>query len=209
MAGTSTAYGFFPIRKLDGSPYNGGVVYAYLVEGSQIYAKGDLLAANASATAETGHTRQEVTIGSATDGVTAIGVASHFEYTDTDGNYVMTTYVPAAIAAATGAANRVKVYYYPVLPEIVFQVQAAGGTLAASDIGLNYDIGIGTANATRKLSGHYLDAGTAGATTAATPMRLIGLVDRPGNAWGDADVVTTHVEVVFQSTIYNVGTAGI
>ena len=204
-------FGFVPVRKRNGDPFNGGMNYAYIQEGSQIYAKGDVLAENDSATSESTHTRFEVAIGHTT-AATAIGVAQYFEYTSTDGNFFQTMYIPAAVASGnTALANRIKVFYYSAFDDTVWAANSKGGALASTDMMANYDIGIGTADAKTQLSGHYVLASTGGATTIDTPLRLIGLVDRPNNTWGTGtDTAPVLVEVAFNATsLYNAGNLGL
>lgn len=76
----------------------------------------------------------------------------------------------------------------------VFQIQA-NGPVAMSDVGANAAI-VQTAGSTAfGKSRNALNASTIN-TTDSLPLRIIGLVDKPDNAWGDA---FTDVLVVFNN----------
>lgn len=65
-----------------------------------------------------------------------------------------------------------------------FKIQADDATVdAQTDIGLNYDIVVGTADTTYKRSGMQMDASTQ-ATTATLPLRLIAVEKSIDNALG-------------------------
>lgn len=69
-------------------------------------------------------------------------------------------------------------------PDQQFMIQADDATIdAQTDIGLNYDIVVGTADTTYKRSAMELDASTQ-ATTAALPLKLVRIVSAPDNALG-------------------------
>lgn len=69
-------------------------------------------------------------------------------------------------------------------PEQQFRIQADDATVdAQTDIGLNYDIVVGTADTTYKRSAMELDA-SSGATTATLQLRLLRIEAAPDNALG-------------------------
>lgn len=69
-------------------------------------------------------------------------------------------------------------------PDQQFMVQASAAEIdAQTDIGLNYNIVVGTANATYKRSAMELDSST-GAASATLPLKLIRIVAAPDNELG-------------------------
>lgn len=76
-------------------------------------------------------------------------------------------------------------------PDQLFKIQSDDATEPAAQtaIGLNYDAVITAGNSTYKISRMELD-GSSGATTAATPLRLVDIDNRPDNAFGaNADCI--------------------
>lgn len=69
-------------------------------------------------------------------------------------------------------------------PDQSFSIQASGTEIdAQTDIGLNYSIVVGSANAAYKRSAMQLDSAT-GSTSAALELRLLGIDRSVGNALG-------------------------
>lgn len=69
-------------------------------------------------------------------------------------------------------------------PEQQFRIQASAGEIdAQTDIGLNYEIVVGTANAAYKRSAMQLDSST-GAATATLALRLLRIEKAPENELG-------------------------
>ncbi len=80
-----------------------------------------------------------------------------------------------------GAAAEVLVYDDP---QQLFMIQSDSADVdAQTDIGLNYNIVVASANTTYKRSGMELDGDT-GATTATLPLRLVSMCPRVDNAFG-------------------------
>lgn len=97
----------------------------------------------------------------------------------------------------------------PAHPLDVYRIQADDDTetLAASDIGCNADLVVGTGSTITGLSGMELDSNTT-AATAGLQVRVVGFVDRPSNEVGVSkqDVLVT----INQSQTFNdAGTAGV
>lgn len=67
-------------------------------------------------------------------------------------------------------------------PNTLFEIQDNTG-LTAADIGLNASMTLGAGSAFSRRSGVTLDAATK-ATTAALPLKIVGLAARPGNEFG-------------------------
>lgn len=69
-------------------------------------------------------------------------------------------------------------------PNQLFEMQADDSTIdAQTDVGLNYEIAIGSPNTTYRRSGMEIDASTQ-ATTATLPLKVLKVIDRPDNALG-------------------------
>ena len=75
-------------------------------------------------------------------------------------------------------------------PNQLFLVQSAG-TVAQADIGKNADVVVGSGNATTGVSGSEI-SGTM-ANTAALNLKIVGLYDQPGNAFGANAVVVVKI----------------
>lgn len=106
------------------------------------------------------------------------------------------TLLGVAANYASGDGQNVDVYDDP---NTVFSVQA-DATLAETNIGNNADILATAADTTYNRSKHELDASDAQTTTA--QLRIVGLVDTPGNDWG-AD---NDVEVIINEHYLNSAT---
>ena len=90
-------------------------------------------------------------------------------------------------------------------PEQQFRIQADDASVdAQTDIGLNYDIVVGTANTTYKRSAMQLDAST-GATGATLQLRLLRIESAPDNELGDKAKCIVKINLHQNST----GVAGV
>lgn len=107
------------------------------------------------------------------------------------------------------ASTAMYVMIKPAHPLDVYRIQADDDTetLAASDIGCNADLVVGSGSTITGLSGMELDSNTT-AATAGLQVRVVGFVDRPSNEIGVSkqDVLVT----INQSQTFNdAGTAGV
>lgn len=107
------------------------------------------------------------------------------------------------------ASTSMYCYVKPAHPLDVWRIQADDDTetLAASDIGCNADIVVGSGSTLTGMSAMELDSNTT-AATAGLQVRVVGFVDRPSNQVGVAqqDVLVT----INQSQTFNdSGTAGV
>lgn len=174
MASTAAPYGLRPVNLIGGQPYAGST---RLIKIANAYASnifyGQPVSINASGVvvAETG-----------TTAVTATGVVGVFmgcTYTDPNLKYkIFRQYWPTGTVATDAYA------YVVDDPDVVMQAQASG-TVAQTDLGAN--IGFGTAsgstdtgNATTNLNASTIN------TTGTLPLRIVGFVDGPDSAVGDA-----------------------
>lgn len=172
MANVNAPMGLAPVCYLSGAPWNGQArVYCIPdTDDTNAYAVGDPVASAGSADADGIPT---VTLATAGTGNAIRGVIVG---TGVDPSNLNTTVIPA---------TKSKAYYVLVAddPNILFEVQEIGtGTaLAATEIGLNANLSSGTNNG--YVSGWLLD--NSGETTTNTlQVKLMGLVQRPGNAFG-------------------------
>ncbi len=83
-------------------------------------------------------------------------------------------------------------------PDALYEIQedGVGGQLAAADIGLNADIILAAGNAFTKRSGAMLDTSTK-ATTAALPLKIVGLSPRVGTEFGAFAKVVANADDQF------------
>jgi len=77
----------------------------------------------------------------------------------------------------------------PANHQDVYRIQsdADGGNAAATDVGLNADLVVGAGNAITGMSAMELDTSTKN-TAAGLQVKIVGIVDRPDNAFGTANV---------------------
>lgn len=121
--------------------------------------------------------------------VNLAGVFAGVRWTDPDGTPRFSNQWPAA-QATKGAAPAMATVYDD--PDIAFEVQCKTGTaFAQTNVGNNADFDAGTGNTATGMSGASLDISAAAAATA--NFRILGLIDRPGNAVGDS----ARIEVRF------------
>jgi hypothetical protein len=95
-------------------------------------------------------------------------------------------------------------------PSVVYEVQedGVGNNIAAADLGNNFGFNSGAGSTVTGASAYSLDS-SATSTTAAYPLRVLGLVKRPDNAFGLSSTDLAKFEVVFNDSRVGAGTAGI
>jgi hypothetical protein len=190
MANVDAPRGFWPIRSLSGGEIR---VSDYLIDSNTAgaLAKGDVVEVEATGNIE---------LSAADTGTNAIGIFNGCVYTDADGEVHYSDYIPATKTSFT----KMTAYVYDD-PNIVFGVQCDSGTApAATDVGTTANHVAGTSDATRKLSGHELDSSQMAAQGGAQ-FKVLGLVKRPDNAWGEH----CDVEVIFNEHHLKAAVAGI
>lgn len=178
MANVDRPSGLSPVRYLNGSPYNGaGTLYHVDSTDGTVIAVGDPVKSSGSA-----HTNgiAGVTLGTAGSPlrgvVVAIGaVSGESVYLD-----------PAAPGVRVIPATKTQDYYVLVVddPNVIFEVQeVSGGTaFTAAEVGLNANLVAGTNNG--YVSGWEVN-NSGEAVTATLNVRLLGLAQRPDNAFGE------------------------
>jgi hypothetical protein len=173
MATTAAPYGLRPVNLIGGQPYAGST---RLVKINNAYAAnifyGQPVSINASGVviAETG-----------TSNVAATGVVGVFmgcTYTDPNLKYkVFKQYWPSGTVATDAFA------YVVDDPDVVMQGQA-GGAITQADLGAN--IALGTSAGNTDTGNSTTPLGASAAQTATLPLRIVGFVDAPDSAVGDA-----------------------
>lgn len=175
MANSDKPNGLRPVKLLGGSPYNGAYTKFYTDTDAFL---GDIMIQDAAGvTGGSDGAYQGATRATSATATIAIGVVVGWEI-DPD-NLTRTYHVGSSTLAV----------YIATDPNIIYECQDNGAAtlIAAADVGLNYDLIIGSGNTTTGLSNMEVDSGTAGATTANTPVKLVGIVDRADNEIGLAN----------------------
>lgn len=209
MANINAPKGFIPLRHLDGSPFNAQLV-PYLIPSSDATAVGigDIVVLAGSAG----------TAGLIVNGMDTEGIATVTRATvGTTGQNIVGVVRgflpnPTNLGIKYRAASTAAIALVIVDPTVVYEIQEDAVTtpLAAVDIGLNISFNVSTANTTTGISGVTLIS-AAKATTATLPVKLLGLVKRPDNAFntGGASTDQAKFEVLLNTQVYAANTAGL
>jgi hypothetical protein len=174
MANANRLSGLSPVKYLNGAPWTGGG-NMYSVDsgyGTALYI-GDPV--DLSGTSDD-YGIQGVVLASA--GAASVGVIVAIGINAKGGPYINPTDLTATHAPATKTVD----YYALVVddPNVIFECQEVGTALAAADCGLNANFDFGTP---ATLSGVGI-LNSSKNTTNTLNMRLLGLVQRPDNAFG-------------------------
>ena len=115
----------------------------------------------------------------AQDSAAILGVFAGCEYRANDGSVVFSPYWPGVALTDSGAVVKCHVY---VDQNILFEVQTDTGTTSTvASIGASYDIETDHSGSTLTgRSGQEIDI----SDTGTGQFTVVGLVDRPDNAWG-------------------------
>lgn len=167
MANVDRVNGLRPVAHRNGAPYTGAANRYYVPssDGTAIFV-GDAVKSAGSADSDGVPSVAQAAAGDAIRGV-VVGVEP---VTDESTSY--------------RAASTERYVFVADDPDLVFEVQedSVGGDLAATDVGSNADIVVGSGSTTTGTSGMELDSSTA-ATTAAQ-LRILGLAQRADNEIG-------------------------
>lgn len=180
MANTSRINGFRPVKHTNGSPYNGQSNMYYVASAADEILVGDI--AKLGGSADTNGIPSADLCG-ATDvpiGVIVGIVNPKLDPTGKMSTGSITLDLPAQAQIAAGAAGYILVCD---APDVVMEAEAANGTPAATDVGLNISHANGSRTSATYTSPAYLDFGTE-ATTSTLNFRLLGFVQRVGNEVG-------------------------
>lgn len=125
-----------------------------------------------------------------------LGVFAGCQYVDASGNQHFSNYWPASTVATD------IICHVWTDPDIVYEIQ--GDTANEADIGLLADWNAGTTSTIYGRSGAYAVV-SAGATTNQA-LRVLGLVERPGNAYGAyAKILVKFAEHAIGNVVAGVG----
>lgn len=177
MANANTPFGLAPVAFLSGSPWN-GQARRYHIDSTDgnAYAPGDPVTLAGSADDNGVATVTLATPGSGILGVIVSAGGLTYGGMSADPTNLNTTIIPA---------TKAKDYYVMVCdsPDVIYEVQEIGtGTqLTAAEVGLNANLVAGTNSG--YVSG-WLLTNTTEAVTATLDVKLLGLAQRPGNAFG-------------------------
>lgn len=179
MANSDTPFGLRPHSYLNGTPWN-GQARMYCIpntDDTNAYAIGDPVELAGGADAAGVPTVILATAGSGLTGVIVAVAGTKYGSHGGDPGNLNTMIVPA---------TKTQDYYVLVCddPNVLFEVQeVSGGTaLTAAEVGLNANLVAGTNNG--YISAWELNNATE-ATTSTLDVQLMGLVQRPGNAFGE------------------------
>ena len=184
MANIDAAFGLRPVGHLDGSPYNGKATM-YLVpaaDGTAVYV-GDLV-------------KKEGTVGAGAAGLTVNGIDCEGMPTVIVAGATDTTLVGVVIGFLPNQSNletlhRVastnRIALVSDAPDVVYEIQedSVGNNIAADQVGNNFDTAYTTGSTVTGRSKVELDSSDS-TGTATAQMRLLGMVQKPGNALGDS-----------------------
>ena len=126
-----------------------------------------------------------------------LGVFAGCRYVNAAGEQIFAKYW----AASTTATDIVALVYDD--PNIEYEIQA--DTIAEASVGQLVDWDAGTGSTTTGMSGTYADL-TSGTATSGKSLRIMGLVNRPDNAYGQyAKIRVTFAEHALKGVILGVG----
>lgn len=207
MASVSRINGFRPVKSITGAPYSGKANLYFLASGdSTVVMVGDAVKIAGDARAASG--APTVTRCGATD--IPVGVVVGFLFTGV-GNEV--TNVPNVSNLNTPIYRAASTDRYVLVaddPQLVYEVQYAGTSVAAAtitaNVGLNGQFTTTAGNTTSGASGMQLDS-TGLAATSTLPLKVVGFPNRPDNIPGD---VYFSYYVTLNSSLYgSLGTTGV
>lgn len=167
MANANTPFGLKPIRDASSGGETGGLEMFYhpAADGTALYI-GDPVVKSGTAD--------------------AAGVASVIRASAAGPiTGVVAGFVPDGVTDRAGYGAASTAYYVLVTADHTeaMMIQDTAGTIAAADVGLNASMTLAAGNAYSKRSGVVIDAATK-ATTAALPLKILGLALIPGNDFG-------------------------
>lgn len=174
MSSIAAPYGLRPVGLIGGQPYAGSVRQIKIASGyaANLFYGQDLKIAS-DGTVVAGATE------SAAAATGVVGVFVGCSYTDPSLKYkIFRQYWPTGTVAADAVA------YVVDDPDIVMQVQA-DGAVAATALGANIALNVSAGSTATGNSQTSADASSVN-TTATLPLRIVGFVDGPDSAAGDA-----------------------
>ena len=179
MANPTGAFGLRPVRKVDGSPFNGGTIPCYIAStyAVALFVGDPVLITATTADRDTTGRYPSIAVSAGVDADMIFGVIDSFEPLKTD---LSKTYNPASTERI---ANVI------IDQNVIYQIRGdGGGTVDKNMTGANAAM-IATASGSTSsgLSGFHLDEGT---TTApqedqSLPLVILGRADNPGETLAD------------------------
>lgn len=195
MANVDRPNGFMPVGTISGAPWQGAIRKCYS-DADNLFV-GDVVIKNTAGQADPKSGGAYVAVDRSTNGATDIplGVVVGWEPN------------PTALHNKYHAASTTYAVYVCTAPDVILECQSDDGTPTVASVGLNFDYVIAAGSTTTGASGMELDGDT-GVTTAATPLKLIGMVDSPKNDTASANMKCL---VTFNMHAYktDAGTAGL
>ena len=174
MASTAAPYGLRPVNLIGGQPYAGSTRLIKIASG---YAANIFYGQAVKLNGTTG-TIEADTSTTALGNPGVLGVFVGCTYTDPGLKYkVFKQYWPTGTVAADAEA------YVVDDPDVVMQAQA-GAAITQAQLGEN--IGFGTSAGSTSTGNSTTPLATTSATTNTLPLRIVGFVDGPDSAVGDA-----------------------
>lgn len=202
MANISRINGFRPVKHTNGSPYNGQSNMYYVSSAADEILVGDIVKLGGSSDANGIPTADLCGASDVPVGVVVGIVNPKLDPTGKMSTGSITLDLPAQAQIAAGGAGYVLVCDSP---DVVMEAEAANGTPAVTDVGLNISHANGARTAATYTSPAYLDFGTE-ATTSTLNFRLLGFVQRIGNEVGASAKMLCGFNV---HQFNSVGTTGI
>ena len=174
MAATAAPYGLRPVNLIGGQPYAGSTRLIKIASG---YAANIFYGQAVKLNGTTG-TIEADTSTTALGNPGVLGVFVGCTFTDPNLKYkVFRQYWPTGTVAADAEA------YVVDDPDVVMQAQA-GAAITQAQLGEN--IGFGTSAGSTSTGNSTTPLATTSATTNTLPLRIVGFVDGPDSAVGDA-----------------------
>lgn len=210
MANINAPSGFKPKRHLTGSPYN-GQYQTFLLDsgdGTAVFVGDVVKLAGSSGVAG------QVVSGMDVEGVPTVTKATGVVNAGTSivGVVVGFSADPLALQNKYRVASTSRLAMVVTDPTVVYEVQEDAVTtpIAAASVGLNATFNGGSGTTSTGVSTATIVSSTV-AGTSTFPVRILGLVKRPDNAFntGGAGTDPAKFEVVFNATGLSVGGAGI
>ena len=173
MAATAAPYGLRPVNLIGGQPYAGSTRLFKIASG---YASNIFYGQAVKLNGTTGTIEADISTTSFAS--PTFGVFVGCTYTDPGLKYkVFKQYWPTGTVAADAEA------YVVDDPDVVMQAQA-GAAITQAQLGEN--IGFGTSAGSTSTGNSTTPLATTSATTNTLPLRIVGFVDGPDSAVGDA-----------------------
>lgn len=202
MASVSRINGFRPVKTVTGAPYTGQAnLYFVPASDASVIMVGDLVKPGGDARSPTG----VATVTRAAVGDAVIGVVTGIIYTGV-GDVANVPPVQGVLDSPVFRATLTNRYVLVADdPNLVFEVQTSGATLATADIGLNANATATAGSTANGASGETVDLSTK-AVTATLTLKLFGFPYRPDNNIGDA---FTSAYVIINNHLYKGGTGSL